>query len=59
VECSTVGSAECQNVATLTTDASGSGSANAAAATASGGSIFRMLQASKTGGGFVSGFTVP
>jgi hypothetical protein len=57
-ECSTVGSTECQNIATFTTDAGGSGSANAAA-TASGGSIFRLQQASKTGGGFVSGFTVP
>lgn len=58
-ECSTVGSTECQNAATFTTDASGSGSVSAAVATASGGSIFRLLQASKTGGGFVSGFTVP
>jgi hypothetical protein len=58
-ECSTVGSTECQNVATFTTDASGSGSTSAAAATASGGSIFRLLQASKTGGGFVTGFAVP
>lgn len=58
-ECSTFGSSGCQNNWTLTTDPRGDGSTSAAVSTASGGSIFRLLQATKSSGGFVSGFTVP
>ena len=58
-ECSTFGSSECQNNWTLTTDPRGDGTTSAAVATASGGSVFRLLQATKSSGGFVSGFTVP
>jgi hypothetical protein len=58
-ECSTDATVACQAVTTLTTDTTGNGTTTAVVQPLSGGSNFRLIQGTKTGGGFVSGFTVP
>jgi hypothetical protein len=58
-QCANSGSATCTFLAAVGSDSTGTAIVSASVNAASGGSIFQVLPTTQSGGGFISGFTVP